>query len=59
MLYNFQRKKLCRHLLVGGALCVAGLGIFSCSDRYDLDEDQPSGLDNIYGYMKNKGNFTK
>ena len=58
MLYNFQRKKLCRHLLVGGALCVAGLGIFSCSDRYDLDEDQPSGLDNIYGYMKNKGNFT-
>ena len=58
MLYNFQRKKLCRHLLVGGALCAAGLGIFSCSDRYNLDEDQPSGLDNIYGYMKNKGNFT-
>ena len=58
MLYNFQRKKLCRHLLVGGALCAAGLGFFSCSDRYNLDEDQPSGLDNIYGYMKNKGNFT-
>ena len=58
MLYNFQRKKLCRHLLVGGALCAAGLGIFSCSDRYNLDEDQPSGLDNIYGYMKNRGNFT-
>ena len=58
MLYNFQRKKLCRHLLVGGALCAAGLGMFSCSDRYNLDEDQPSGLDNIYGYMKNRGNFT-
>ena len=58
MLYNFQRKKLCRHLLVGGALCAAGLGFFSCSDRYNLDEDQPSGLDNIYGYMKNRGNFT-
>lgn len=58
MLYNFQRKKLCRHLLVGGALCAAGLGIFSCSDRYSLDEDQPSGLDNIYGYMKGRGNFT-
>ena len=57
MLYNFQRKKLCRHLLVGGALCAAGLGMFSCSDRYNLDEDQPSGLDNIYGYMKNRGNF--
>ncbi len=58
MLYNFQRKKLCRHLLVGGALCAAGLGIFSCSDRYSLDEDQPSGLDNIYGYMQGRGNFT-
>ena len=23
-----------------------------------MDEDQPSGLDNIYGYMKNRGNFT-
>ena len=58
MLYNFQRKKLYRHLLVGGALCAAGLGMFSCSDRYDLDDKQPSGLDNIYGYMENKGNFT-
>ena len=58
MLYNFQRKKLYRHLLVGGALCAAGLGMFSCSDRYDLDEDQPSGLSNIYGYMQEKGNFT-
>ena len=58
MLYNFQRKKLYRHLLVGGVLCAASMGIFSCSDRYDLDEDQPSGLSNIYGYMQEKGNFT-
>ena len=57
MLYNFQRKKLCRHLLVGGALCVAGLAVYSCSDKYDLDEDQPSGLNTIYGYMKEQGNF--
>ena len=58
MLYHFQRKKLYRHLLVGGALCAAGMGMFSCSDRYDLDDDQPSGLSNIYGYMQEKGNFT-
>lgn len=58
MLYNFQRKKLCSHLLVGGALCAAAFGLFSCSDRYNLDEDQPSNLDNIYGYMQRMGNFT-
>ena len=57
MLYNFQRKKLCSHFLVGGALLVAGLGVFSCTDKYDLDEDQPSGLNTIYGYMKDRGNF--
>ena len=57
MLYNLQRKKLYRRLLVGGALCVAGLGVFSCSDKYDLDTDQPSGLNSIYGYMEKKGNF--
>lgn len=57
MLYNFQRKKLCSHFLVGSALCVAGLGVFSCSDKYDLDEDQPSGLNTIYGYMQERGNF--
>ncbi len=57
MLYNFQRKKLCSHALIGGALLVAGLGVFSCTDKYDLDEDQPSGLNTIYGYMKDKGNF--
>lgn len=57
MLYNFQRKKLCSHFLIGGALLVAGLGVFSCTDKYDLDEDQPSGLNTIYGYMKDRGNF--
>lgn len=59
MLYHFQRKKLCRHLMVGGALCAAGLAMFSCSDRFDLDEKQPSGLENIYGYMKASGNYTE
>jgi len=57
MLYNYQRKKLCRHLLIGGALFAAGLGMYSCSDTYDLDEDQPSNLNNIYGYLKDQGNF--
>ena len=57
MLYNSKRKKLCRHLLAGGALCLAGLAVFSCSDTYDLDSEQPSGLNTIYGYMKDKGNF--
>ena len=58
MLYNFQRKKLCRHLLVGGALCAAGLAAFSCSDKYDLDSEQPSGLNSIYGYIQQQGNYT-
>lgn len=31
--------------------------MFSCSDRYELDDEQPSGLDNIYGYMEQRGNF--
>ena len=58
MLYNSQRKKLYRRLLVGGAMCAAGLGMFSCSDTYDLDTEQPSGLNSIYGYMEDQGNFT-
>lgn len=58
MLYNFQRTKLCRHLLVGGVLCAAGLGVFSCTDKYDLDDDQPSGLNSIYGYMRDQGNYS-
>ncbi len=62
MLYYFQRKKLCRHLLVGGALFAAGLGMFSCSDTYDLDTKQPTdvngkGLQSIYGYMESQGNY--
>lgn len=62
MLYYFQRKKLCRHLLVGGALFAAGLGMFSCSDTYDLDSKQPTdangkGLQSIYGYMESQGNY--
>ena len=59
MLYNFQRKKLCRHLLVGGVLCAVGLGIPSCSDTYDLDTEQPSGLNSIYGYMEQQGKYTQ
>lgn len=58
MLYNYQRRKLCRHLLVGGALCAVGFGLYSCSDKYDLDTDQPSGLNSIYGYLEQEGNFT-
>lgn len=58
MLYNLQGKKLCRNLLVGGALLCAGAVMYSCSDGYDLGDKQPTGLDNIYGYMQEKGNFT-
>ena len=47
-----------RHLLAGGVLCAAGLGMFSCSDTYDLDTDQPSGLTSIYGYLEDQGNYT-
>lgn len=64
MLYYFQRKKLCRHLLVGGALFAAGLGMYSCSDTYDLDSKQPTdangnSLQSIYGYLESQeGNFS-
>lgn len=60
MCYNFQRKKLCSHLLVGGAMVAAGLGVFSCSDKYELGEEgkQPSNLSNIYGYLQEQGNFS-
>lgn len=58
MLYNFQRKRLYRHLLVGGAVCIAGLGMYSCSDKYDLDTKQPSNYNSIYGYMSDQGNFS-
>lgn len=57
MLYKSKRKRLYKSLLLGSALCVAGLTTFSCSDTYDLDTEQPSGLNTIYGYMKAQGNF--
>lgn len=57
-MFNLQRKTLCKHLLVGGALLVAALGNYSCKDSYSLDEDQPSGLNSIYGYLYDQGNFT-
>lgn len=60
MLYNSKRKKLCTSLLTGWLLCIAGLVSYSCSDKYDLDSDdnQPSNLSTLYGYLQNKGNFT-
>ena len=57
MLYKSKRKRLYKSLLLGSALCIAGLTTFSCSDTYDLDTEQPSGLNTIYGYMKKQGNF--
>ena len=57
MLYNFQKTKLCKHLLVGGALFAVSFGLNSCTDTYDLDTEQPGGLNSIYGYMVDKGNF--
>lgn len=39
-------------------MCVAGLGVFSCSDTYDLDTEQPSGLTSIYEYLKEQGNYS-
>lgn len=57
MLFNFQSNKLRKHLLVGGALCAATLGFFSCTPDYNLDNDQPSGLNTIYGYMVQEGNY--
>ena len=57
MLYNSKRKKLCRHLLAGGAVCLMGIMMFSCTDKYDLDEEQPSGYNTIYGYLQDRGNF--
>lgn len=57
MLYKSKRKRLYKSLLLRGALCIAGLTTFSCSDTYDLDTEQPSGLNTIYGYMKKQGKF--
>lgn len=57
MLFNFQSNKLRKHLLVGGALCAATLGFYGCNDGYNLDDKQPSGLNTIYGYMEDHGNY--
>ena len=58
MLYNPRKKALCRHLLAGSVACIVGLMAFSCSDKYDLDTEQPSNLNTLYGYLEDKGNFT-
>lgn len=57
-MFNLQRQIKCRHLLVGGVLLAAALGNYSCKDSYDLDEDQPSNLNSIYGYMVEQGRFS-
>ncbi len=57
MLLNFQSNKLCRHLLTGGALCAAALWFNACTPDYNLDDDQPTGLNTIYGYMADAGNY--
>ena len=60
MSYKIKRKTLRNHLLIGGALVAASFGVFSCSDKYDLDSDksQPTGLNSIYGYLEQEGNYT-
>ncbi len=57
MLCKNQTKKLRRHLLVGGVLCAAAFGAYSCTDKYDLDTEQPDGLNSIYGYLQEQGNY--
>ena len=60
MLYKSRRKKMCKNFLIGGLLCLAGFTMFSCSDKYDLDEKQPtdnSRSETIYSFMDKKGNF--
>ena len=58
MLHHTRRKEPCRQLLAGSMLCIVGLLAFSCSDKYDLDTEQPSNLNTLYGYLEDKGNFT-
>lgn len=57
MLCKIQSKKLHRHLLVGGVLCAAAFGAYSCTDKYELDTKQPDGLNSIYGYLQEQGNY--
>lgn len=41
-------------------MVAAGLGVFSCSDKYELGEEgkQPSNLSNIYGYLQEQGVYS-
>lgn len=39
-------------------MLAAGLSVFSCKDKYDLDSKQPEGLNSIYGYLTEQGNYT-
>lgn len=41
-------------------MVAASFGVFSCSDKYDLDSDsqQPSNLNSIYGYLEGQGNYS-
>ncbi len=38
-------------------MCAAAFGIYSCSDKYELDTKQPEGLNSIYGYLQEQGNY--
>lgn len=38
-------------------MCAASFGVYSCSDGYNLDTEQPSGLNSIYGYLEQQGNY--
>ncbi len=60
MSYKIKRKTLCNRLLVGSALVAASFGVFSCSDKYDLDSDsqQPNNLNSIYGYLEGQGYYS-
>ncbi len=60
MSYKIKRKTLCNRLLIGSALVAASFGVFSCTDKYDLDSDssQPTGLNSVYGYLEQAGNYS-
>ncbi len=59
MLCNLQRKNFGKPFLVGSAMLVASLGFYSCSDdALDRENDQPDGLNSLYGYVEDAGNFT-
>jgi len=38
-------------------VCAAAFGAYSCTDKYELDTEQPDGLNSIYGYLQEQGNF--